>query len=191
MRTFSPCAKVLIDCTGVAKSTTSKRLRKLSGRTVLTNSTTIFFPCWRMSIPVVVSASSTTIRPSPARPRRKSTSRIAWPLSVRLSAKCATAAPPGVIGREESVTISVLPSMTASCATERRRLRTIRVLSAPCTTFMLRNSPSPMSCELLPRLLVVPAKSNAIRAGLATVKLGGIVFKGSLVCTRSVILPPC
>ena len=190
MRTFSPCANVLMVCTGVEKSTTSRRLRRESGSAVFTNSTIRFWPCWRISMPVVVSDRSTTMRPSPARPRRKSMSRIACRVSALPSAKCATPAP-ATGASAASVMIRVLPSTTASCATERRRLSTRRVLSEPCTTFMLRSSPSPISCELRPRLLVVAGKSNAIRAGLATVKLGGIPLSGALVWTRTVILPPC
>ena len=190
MRTFSPCAKVLTVCTGVEKSTTSRRLRRFSGSAVLTNSTMMFCPCWRMSIPVEASDRSTTMRPSPARPRRKSMSRIACFESALPSAKWATP-PLAEGGSAASVMIRLLPSTTASCATERRRLSTRRVLSAPCTRFMLRSSPSPISCELRPRLFVVPAKSKAIRAGLATVKLGGMPLSGCLVCTRTVILPPC
>src|SRR5258706_465149 len=46
MRTFSPCWKALTVCTGVAKSTTSRRRRRLSGSEVLRNSMTMFCP-WR------------------------------------------------------------------------------------------------------------------------------------------------
>ena len=80
--------------TGVAKSTTSRRLRRLSGRVVLRKSTMMLWPCVRISMPVVVSVRSTTMRPSPARPRRKSMSRTACLASSRPSAKCATW-PPG------------------------------------------------------------------------------------------------
>ena len=189
MRTFSPWANVLIVCTGVEKSTTSRRLRRFSGSAVFMNSTTMFWPCVRMSMPVLESERSTTMRPSPPRPRRKSMSRIAWRESPRPSAKWATFAL-AVGASEVSVTTRALPSTTASCATDRRRLSTMRVLSDPCTMFMLRSSPSPMSCELRPRLLTAPGKSKAMRAGLATVKFGGMPVSGCFICTRTVTLPP-
>ena len=193
MRTFSPCWKVLIVCTGVAKSTTSSRRRRLSGREVFRNSTMMFWPCCRMSMPVEVSARSTTTRPSPARPRRKSMSRTVCFASARPSAKCATgpAAEAAVVAAGSSVTSSVLPSSFASCATLRARFSTRRVRSAPCTTFMLRNSPWPISCELRPSPFAVAAKSKAIRAGLAIAKFGGTLFSGSLVVTRTTTAPPC
>ena len=90
MRTFSPCWNALTVCTGVAKSTTSSRRRRFSGSEVLRNSMTMFWPCWRISMPVVVSVRSIMMRPSPALPRRKSTSRIACLASALPSAKCAT-----------------------------------------------------------------------------------------------------
>jgi len=179
--------------TGVPKSTTSSRRRRFSGSAVLRKSTTMFCPCVRMSMPVLVSERSITMRPSPARPRRKSTSRMACWESARPSAKCATCAP-GAVAVEtgsESVTTTVLPSITASCTTGRRRLRTRRVRSVPCTTFMLRNSPWPMSWLARPSELIVFGKSNAMRAGLATAKLGGTLLSGSLVVMRTTTLPPC
>jgi len=192
MRTFSPCWKVLTVLTGVPKSITSRRRRRLSGSEVLRNSTTRFWPCWRMSIPVVVSDISTTTRPSPARPRRKSTSRIACLVSARPSAKLAIW-PPGIgcaCCGSASVISTSRPSMVASCGTARRRFSTRRVRSVPCTTFMLRRSPWPMSCDERPSALTVLGKSKAMRAGLATAKFGGTLRSGSLVVTRTTVLPP-
>jgi hypothetical protein len=44
---------------------------------------------------------------------------------------------------------------------------------------------------LRPSALLVAAKSKTMRAGLATVKLAGALFSGSLVVIRTTILPPC
>jgi hypothetical protein len=192
-RTFSPCWNALTVCTGVAKSITSSRRRRFSGSEVLRNSMTMFCPCWRISMPVVVSVRSIMMRPSPALPRRKSTSRMACLPSALPSAKCATwpAAPAGATAAALSVTTMFLPSSETSCATDRRRLSTMRVRSEPCTRFMLRNSPCATSCAFRPSPLDVFAKSNTMRAGLATVKLGGTAFSGSLVAIRMTTLPPC
>jgi hypothetical protein len=194
MRTFSPCWNALTVCTGVAKSTTSSLRRRFSGREVFRNSITMFWPCCRMSIPVDVSVRSMRIRPSPAAPRRKSTSRIACLASTLPSAKFDAwpgEAPSVVVAAEERVTTIFLPSSATSWATVRRRLSTRRVRSDPCTRFMLRSSPCPTSCALRPSALLVPAKSNTMRAGLATVKLGGAALRGSLVVIRTTTLPPC
>src|SRR5882672_8694138 len=163
MRTFSPCWNVLTVVTGVPKSTTSRRRRRLSGSAVLMNSTMTFWPCWRMSMPVLVSERSTTTRPSPERPRRKSMSRMACLASALPSAKCATC-PPGAVcataGSARLIT-SALPSRLVSCATGRRRFSTSRVRSLPCTTFMLRSSPWAMSWLARPSALTVFGKSRS------------------------------
>ena len=144
-------------------------------------------------MPVLVSERSTTTRPSPARPRRKSTSRIACLASALPSAKCAIC-PPGAVcataGSDRLIT-SALPSRLASCATGRRRFSTSRVRSLPCTTFMLRSSPWPMSWLARPSALTVFGKSKAMRAGLATAKFGGTLRSGTLVVMRTIVLPAC
>ncbi len=75
MRVLPPCVKVSIVDTGVAKSATSSRRSRLRGNAVFRKSTTSVRPCWRISMPVVLSDRSTMMRPSPFLPRRKSTSR--------------------------------------------------------------------------------------------------------------------
>ena len=131
--------------------------------------------------------------PRRARPRRKSMSRTAC--SRRRGPR--RSAPPGRRGAASataggvSVTTSVRPSSAASCTTERRRLSTRRVRSAPCTTFMLRSSPWPMSWLARPSALAVLGKSNAMRAGVATAKLGGTLRSGSLVVIFTTTLPAC
>jgi hypothetical protein len=94
-------------------------------------------------------------------------------------------------GASASVMTSVLPSSVASWPTARRRLSTSRVRSAPCTTFMLRRSPCPMSWLERPSALAVLGKSKAMRAGVATEKFGGTLFSGSLVVMRTTVLPAC
>ena len=74
-----------------------------------------------------------------------------------------------------------LPSIRASCCTMFLRLRTMRVRSPTCTTFIERNSPWPTSWLFFPRAFAVPGKSKAIRAGLATVKFAGAARSGVLV----------
>ena len=51
MRTRSPLWNVETVCTGVPKSVTSRRRRRLSGSVERRNSTTRLWPCWRMSTP--------------------------------------------------------------------------------------------------------------------------------------------
>ena len=78
MRALPPCSKVSTMRTGVPKSATSSRRSRLRGTLVLMEvDDRAVWPCWRMSMPVLVSDRSTTTRPSPLRPRRKSTSRSA------------------------------------------------------------------------------------------------------------------
>jgi hypothetical protein len=56
---------------------------------------------------------------------------------------------------------------------------------------MLRSSPCAMSSLARPSAFTVLGKSNAMRAGEATEKLGGTPFSGSLVVTRTTVLPAC
>ena len=77
-------------CTGVPKSVTSRRRSRLRGSAVLRKSTTML-PALQLARRCRrwLSDRSTTMRPSPAAPRRKSTSRSAWRRSpARGSAKC-------------------------------------------------------------------------------------------------------
>src|SRR5204862_7132893 len=56
---------------------------------------------------------------------------------------------------------------------------------------MLRSSPWLMSCEERPSPLAVFGKSKAMRGGFETAKFGGTLPSGSLVVTRTTVLPPC
>ena len=148
-------------------------------------------PCWRISTPVDVSESSTTIRPSPPRPRRKLTSfSVCWrsnlPSAKRAAPVAACCAPPVAA----KVIKRLLPSILASYGTMFRRLSTRRVRSPACTTFIERNTPSPISWLLRPKPLVVSGKSNAIRAGLAIVKLPGGASIGFFRVRRISTWPP-
>ena len=96
-----------------------------SGAVERRNSTIRFWPCWRMSTPTWLLGRSTTTRPAPSRPRRKSMSRSDSGAVLRLSAKCSgsaevrTPAAAAVAGVPEdtctgsSVTTSALPSISA------------------------------------------------------------------------------
>jgi len=64
------------------------------------------------------------------------------------------------------------------------------VRSPACTTFIERNTASPTSWLLRPNPLVVSGKSNAIRAGLAIVKLPGAAAGGFFRVTRTSTWPP-
>ena len=67
----------------------------------------------------------------------------------------------------------------------------MRVRSPACTMFMLTSSPSPMFWLLRPRPFTVLGKSNAMRAGLATVKLPGCDLSASFSVSLTMTLPLC
>ena len=66
MRTRSPTVLVLMVCTGVAKSITSKRLRKRSGKLALLKSTTRLVPTALMSAATLLLGRLTITRPAPS-----------------------------------------------------------------------------------------------------------------------------
>ncbi len=100
----------------------------------------ICWPCCLMSTPVCALDSSTTTRPSPSLPRRKSMSRsacVVWPSPfAKLYAPAVTlvfaAAGPEVTG--SIATTIELPSIEAVCVTARRRFSTIRERPPDWTT---------------------------------------------------------
>ena len=113
IRALPPWLKVSTVTIGVPKSCTSSRRSRLRGSVVLMKSTISTLPCCRMSMPVELSERSTTIRPSPLAPRRKSTSRsVCWTSPGRDSAKrctiCALAS--SWSPWSNSVTSTALPS---------------------------------------------------------------------------------
>ena len=139
-------------------------------------STISVFPCCRISIPVAASDRSTTIRPSPLAPRRKSTSRKVCCVSPgRASANrctvCALASSwsPWSI----RVTSTALPSTCVSKVCGRFRLKTTRVRLPAWTTFTLRSATSSTLRCVAPRPFAVSGKSRAIRGGVAMAKPAG------------------
>ncbi len=185
--------------TGVAKSVTSRRRRRLSGRAALAKSTTIDCPCVRMSTPVWLSDRSMMTRPVPSGPRRKSMSRMAWTATVAVvSAKRVFGAravvvvfafPSAICG--VSVTTIALPSITDANETVRFRFRTSRVRSPACTRLIDRRSPWLASTRFLPESFVVRRKSSAMRAGEATENDAGISVGATFIAIRTTRLPPC
>ncbi len=207
MRTLAPCCVVLTIAIGVPKSVTSRRRRSDSGALAFRKSTITRLPCSRISTLVFGSDRSTSTRPSPSAPRRKSSER-----SVR-GPPAAAAGAAGAVGlasaarkvvastRPPRATWTTLPLTVTEWLTDRRRFSTSRVRSCACTMLTERRSPWLNSTALRPTLFSVPARSIAIRAGLATEKLGGASFSGDFswivsstpaaVCvasTRSILL---
>ena len=143
-------------------------------------------PCLRMSTLVPGSVRSTTTRPSPSAPRRKSIPRrLRGPAAA--DAEAAGAAAGVAAGRklaasalDPSATVITLPSTLTAWVTARLRLSTTRERPCACTTLTERRSPCCNSTRLRPRLLLVCARSIAIRAGFATEKLGGTAAAASL-----------
>ncbi len=177
MRVLPPWLNVSNETTGVPKSPTSRRRSRLRGTEVRRKSTIRVAPCWRMSMPVVLSERSTMIRPSPLRPRRKSTSRTLCCTSVgRASAKRCTwvvCASPTAPAWSSSVTSTVLPSTCVSKFCARFRLNTTRVRLPAWMTLRLRSDPSSIARCAAPRLFAVSRKSSAIRGGLAMANPAG------------------
>ena len=127
------------------KSATSRRRSRLRGTVVLRKSTTSVRPCWRMSMPVELSDRSTTRRPSPLRPRRKSTSRSACCdlAGLRLGEALHASRVPGRIASWSfSVTTTVLPSTCVSNDCGLLRLNTTRVRLPAWITLRLRRAAS-------------------------------------------------
>jgi len=86
----------------------------------------------------------------------------------------------GRLDQSASATCTTLPLTVTAWLTDRRRLSTSRVRSCAWTMLTERRSPWLNSTALRPTLLSVPGRSMAIRAGLATEKLGGTSFNGDL-----------
>ena len=117
MCTLSPCGTVVISDTGVPKSVTSRRRRRLGGRPVFMKSTSTVLPTWRTSTATWLFGRSTTMRPSPLAPRLKSMSRRIWRPAGRGAAATgmpalltAWATPP----EPSTVTITDLPSIAVA-----------------------------------------------------------------------------
>ncbi len=192
MRAFAPCANVSIDTTGVPKSCTSSRRSRLRGSEALMKSTISWRPCWRMSMPVALSERSTMIRPSPLRPRRKSTSRSECATSPgRASAnRCTTCVRASCCAAwSYSVTTTALPSTVVSKVCGRFRLNTTRVRLPDCTTLKLRSATSSIVRCAAPRPFAVSRKSSAIRGGLAIAKPAGGFAGGDFSAKRTMVLP--
>ena len=196
MRVLGPWLTRSTRRTGVAKSSTSRRRKRLRGAVVLIKSTMTFLPCSRISIPVLGEDRSTIIRPSPFAPRRKSTSRMlnfssldAGVLSANLVVCVVSFA---TLGSPPSMVMtSDFPSSDVAYVKLRVRLTTMRVRPPLSTTLTERTSPSPISTVFLPRALTTLGKSSAMRAGLVTVKPGGTAVSASLKFARTITLPPC
>ncbi len=192
MRTLLPCCEVLTSAIGVPKSVTSRRRRSDSGAAVLRKSTITRLPWSRMSTLVFGSDRSTRMRPSPSLPRRKSIERSArGPLGAAGGAVEAAATAAGAVGLAAAgrklvvstspprATWTTLPLTVTEWLTDRFRFRTSRVRSCAWTILTERRSPWLNSTALRPTLFSVAARSMAIRAGLATEKLGGVSFNGA------------
>ena len=176
IRTLPPCLNVSTVRMGVAKSCTSSRRSRFLGSDVLMKSTISTLPCCLMSIPVAASDRSTTIRPSPAVPRRKSTSRSVCSTSLgRDSAnRCTTCAFASSWSLwSNSVTRTALPSTEVSNVCGRLRLNTTRVRLPAWITLRLRSATSSMTRCVTPSPLPVSRKSRAIRGGVAIAKPAG------------------
>ena len=112
MRTRSPCSVVVMRCTGVPKSLTSKRRRSPSDNEARKNSTTRLLPCSRISTPIWLLAKPTTMRPEPSLPRRKSTSFSGSMSLVALSANT------GVGGAADGAVVALAAATGASDTTK-------------------------------------------------------------------------
>jgi hypothetical protein len=199
MRAFAPCSKVSTNLTGVAKSPTSRRRTRFFGTVVFRKSTKTWRPWRRMSIPTFGDDRSTTTRPSPVFPRRKSTSRrlLRAPIPGVASANVVdvvgvVAAAWPLVGAcaPSMVTTSCLPSSAWLYVRLRVRFITRRVRFAVCTTEMLLSSPSPASSWLRPSALTVSGRSIAMRGGLVTANPCGTAGSASRSPIFTMIFPP-
>ena len=143
-------------------------------------------------MPVELSDSSTTMRPSPFVPRRKSTSRSAcWTSPGWVSAKrctvCALASSPPLWSN--SVTWTTLPSTWVSKVCGLSRFSTTRVRLPTWTTLTLRSAGSAISWLVRPRPLAVSRKSSATRAGFATANPAGGLAGGAFSVKRTTVRP--
>jgi hypothetical protein len=146
MRTRSPCWKVVTVWTGVPKSVTSIFRRRPSGSVDFRNSTTSCWPCWRMSTPTWLLARSTTMRPEPSGPRRKSRSLSGCVSRLRLSAKAGTGAAldgrGGLRHRLQRHVQALAVDLRAVVRWAIFRFSTRRARSAACTTLTERRFPT-------------------------------------------------
>jgi len=195
MRTRSPAWVVVMVCTGVPKSVTSRRRRRPSGSEDRRNSTIRFWPCWRMSTPTWLFARSTTTRPALSLPRRKSTSRMGWVSRLRLSANCAVTPCEAVAGPATGTgsraTRSERPWIWVLYPAAERRFSTMRVRSPAWTTLTERTLPWLISTLLRPSALLAPGTSRAMRAGAWMVKPEGTAVSGWEKSMRTISVPPC
>ncbi|MNI48502.1 hypothetical protein D3C73_1030680 [compost metagenome] len=145
----SPLALALTNCTGVAKSFTSRRTRNRSGNKVLANPTMILPSRSCMSGAIDGSDKSITTLPSPWVPRWKSTPRMALPAvaTARAGTGVATAAGLDIDGLTPcpTTTSRLLPSIRESYGAGWVRLMINRVRSRASTTVALRAFPLPRS----------------------------------------------
>ena len=143
-------------------------------------------------MPVVLSDSSTTTRPSPLLPRRKSTSRNACVTSPgRGSAKRCTEAAwsAGTAPVSASVTRTSRPSTVVSNVCGVLRLNTTRVRFPACTKFRLRSVGLSTGRWLLGSALDVSGKSSAIRGGFAMANPAGGFAGGAFSVNFTTVRP--
>ena len=171
----SPTLSVSTDETGVAKSITSIRRSRLSGKLAPLKSTRTRLPCWRISIDVLGSLRVTIMRPAPSGLRRKSMfSILAEALGrltcVALPAKLAVWPAPSETPRRMTI---LLPETRVSYGTSASILRTTRVRPPASAVTTELSGPTPTLVRRRSIFRLVPGRSNAIRAGSVIVKLSG------------------
>ena len=142
-------------------------------------------------MPAELSERSTTIRPSPALPRRKSTSRSACGMSVPFASakRCTCTACADGAAWSVSVTSTALPSTLVSNVCGLLRLNTTRVRFPAWMRLRLRNAGSATSRCVTPMPLAVSRKSSAIRGGLCTEKPAGGFAGGDFSWNLTMVLP--
>ncbi|MNX78523.1 hypothetical protein D3C86_1101210 [compost metagenome] len=180
-------------CTGVPKSVTSKRRRRSCGSEVPMKSTTRFWPCCWILMPESREDRSTTTRPAPSVPRRKSILRSAARLAAWAGAGLAAnvgAAVVPVCVTLSSNTTNWLPRTSVRYVAERLRFSTTRVRSPICITLALLSTLPAYSYCARPAGKPVSKKSIAIFAGFCVVKSAGFCASGPCRSTVNTVCSP-